>query len=196
MKKKNTKGLVVFGLLALCVILTAGLFMLGQGPKAGIDVLPQNTDNLAGGVTPGGIVGTPFDTPPTIRPGVISPTEPPVGNGTDNDIPLTVIEDRPEPPELPATAYTGEPTGEATPDDVEAHQALDPSLTNPDVKPNITPPPVTPARPNDNTPQGGTTNDKGEVYVPGFGWIPNSGANDGKPSGSDGDWDKQIGNMG
>ncbi|MCL2189149.1 MAG: hypothetical protein FWC16_09545 [Defluviitaleaceae bacterium] len=124
------------------------------------------------------------------------------------DIQLTQVETaQPAPPKLPDTAFTGERDGYATLEDVEAHNALDPALTNPDVKPNLptpTPPPITtppatttqpaPTTPPNNTPQGGGNN--GAVYVPGFGWVQSSGQNQGGQSGSDGDWDKQIGNMG
>jgi len=192
MEKKNKKGLVILGLLALCVILTAGIFAIGQNPKS-VDSL-QNTGDIVKDVTPGGINETPTDTAAVsvITPNVILPTEIPADSGTDNVIPLTVMPEKPEPPELPDTAYKGEPAEEATPEEVEAHEALDPALKNPDVAPNITPPPTPTARPQDNTPQGGSTNEKGEVYVSGFGWIAPS-TPQGQQSGSDGDWDKQIG---
>jgi len=194
---KNKKAFTILGLTIAVIILVGAIFTISQPSKqSDPNRLPDGT---IGNVTVGGIDGEESGgitaREPSVTPGRITDSARPEQDGNPNEIILTQIEDRPEPPELPNTAYTGEPTDEATPEDVEAHQALDPVLTNPDVKPNITPPSVTPARPSDNTPQGGTTNDKGEVYVPGFGWIPNSGANDGKPSGSDGDWDKQIGNM-
>lgn len=48
----------------------------------------------------------------------------------------------------------------------------------------------------DNQPQGGDVNSKGETYLPGFGWIKNSGENQGITGESDGDINKQIGIMG
>ena len=189
MEKRNKKGLVVIGLLALCVILTVGLFTLGNGPK-GEDNLQDSQANAVPNITPNEIL--PSVTPPvTVRPGEIRPSEP-VDSGAGNIIELTVMPDKPEPPELPDTAYQGEPPEEATPEDVAAHEALDPALKNPDVKPNITPAPVQTARPQNNEPQDGSTNAKGEVYVPGFGWIMPS-TPQGQQSSSDGDWDKIIG---
>lgn len=48
----------------------------------------------------------------------------------------------------------------------------------------------------ENQPQGGDTNGEGAVYVPGFGYIENSGPNTVESAGSgEGDWDKQIGTM-
>ena len=44
-------------------------------------------------------------------------------------------------------------------------------------------------------PAPGSVNGNGEVYVQGFGWIKHSGPNQGRSSGSDGDWNKQIGSM-
>lgn len=43
--------------------------------------------------------------------------------------------------------------------------------------------------------QGGTTNDQGQVYVPGFGYVETGGGVTEMPAHSDGDWNKQIGTM-
>jgi hypothetical protein len=45
------------------------------------------------------------------------------------------------------------------------------------------------------TPKGGETNNKGQIYVPGFGWVDDSGPNKEVKVDSDGDINKQIGNM-
>lgn len=45
------------------------------------------------------------------------------------------------------------------------------------------------------TPKGGDTNNKGQVYFPGFGWVDNSGENKGETVTSDGDISKQVGTM-
>lgn len=75
----------------------------------------------------------------------------------------------------------------------------------PDGKPVTTPPPAVdhdkveqPTEPpkQDNQPQGGDVNSKGETYLPGFGWIANSGENQGVVGESDGDINKQVGIMG
>lgn len=50
-------------------------------------------------------------------------------------------------------------------------------------------------KPQENQPQGGDTNPEGAVYVPGFGYIENSGSNEQGTSHTDGDWNKQIGTM-
>lgn len=225
MKKKNNKGLAVVGLLAVCVILAAVLFMLSQGPK-GVDTL-HDMDGATANITPNEITGVPDEinvvpdeindvqdeteapdvsvneivpidaNPITVRPGVIQPNEPPVDSGTSNNIQLTEISARPAPPELPDTAFMGEPPEEATLEDVEAHEALDPALKNPDVKPNITPAPVTPvptpSNPNEQNPQS-PNRQNGQIYIPGFGWIKDEGGGgQGEKSSSDGDWDKIIG---
>ena len=44
-------------------------------------------------------------------------------------------------------------------------------------------------------PAGGSTNDSGQVYVPGFGYVDQPGTPQGESAGSDGDWNKQIGDM-
>lgn len=50
-------------------------------------------------------------------------------------------------------------------------------------------------KPQENQPHGGDTNPDGAVYVPGFGYIENSGPNEQGTSHTDGDWNKQIGTM-
>lgn len=81
-------------------------------------------------------------------------------------------------------------------------------LTNPTQKPNgekvVEPPknvdhekvekPVEPPKQKDE-PKGGDTNNKGQTYLPGFGWIENSGENQGTKVDGDGDINKQIGDM-
>lgn len=44
-------------------------------------------------------------------------------------------------------------------------------------------------------PKGGDTNSKGQTYMPGFGWVENSGENKGTEVDGDGDINKQIGDM-
>ncbi|MFB5678068.1 DUF6550 family protein [Paenibacillus terreus] len=44
-------------------------------------------------------------------------------------------------------------------------------------------------------PKAGEQGNSGKVYVPGFGWVEDSGDNKGEQSSSDGDWDKQVGTM-
>jgi hypothetical protein len=211
--KKNSKGLVIVGLAALCVVLTAGLYKLNQVPK-GIDV-PTVTGSAHAGVIPSGIetpngadressagLETPVIEPSTpavitVRPITdIAPMEratPTPGQSAlvstqnGNDIALTSITGRPEPPELPKTAFVWEQDEEVTPEDVAAYEALDPALKNPDVRPDITPAPVqstpAPQAPNSNTsnniPQStsnsGDTDNNGLTYFPGFGWIKYEG---------------------
>lgn len=54
--------------------------------------------------------------------------------------------------------------------------------------------PVEPPKKKDE-PKGGDTNNKGQTYLPGFGWIENSGENQGIKVDGDGDINKQVGNM-
>ena len=68
------------------------------------------------------------------------------------------------------------------------------ALTNPEQEPQyeaeVTQPQTQPEQP-----QGGSTNEAGQVYVPGFGYIDDPGQAQGGVADSDGDWDKQIGDM-
>ena len=126
---------------------------------------------------------------------------PPTEDEINVEIALTVMPEKPEPPELPEHAYRGPREGEATLADVEAHKALDPALTNPNVKPDGTPAASPPApverkNPQDDQHLWGTINEAGEIYAPGFGWLPYTGPNIVEESRSGGDWNKIIGSMG
>ena len=56
-------------------------------------------------------------------------------------------------------------------------------------------PEQTEVKPQPTEPAGGITNDAGQVYVPGFGYVDQPGTPQGESAGSDGDWNKQIGDM-
>ena len=162
--RKNVKGFAIIGLLALCVILVAGVFMLGKTPM-GEDAM-VNVDEPAKEAIPGAIADPPAVTVPEAKPVVVPPQSPDAAEQGGIDIPLTVIEEKPEPPELPDTAHR---------DDGLDEPPTDPALTNPDVKPDIAPAPVEPTRPKDPAPQGGDKNGNGEVFIPGFGWVKDEG---------------------
>lgn len=75
------------------------------------------------------------------------------------------------------------------PKPVDGDAAEDPGQP-PQYEPEITEPEQKPAEP-----AGGSTNGNGQVYVPGFGYVDPPGAPQGESAGSDGDWNKQIGDM-
>ena len=203
MQKNNSisKKLTIFGIVIVCAVVIIGLYFHVQGPIDGDD--SQITENAVQNITPDGVAETPAVAPlPVIQPeSIISDTAPGETPTTEpleiynmeleeNVTVLTVMPEKPEPPELPDTAFRGEREGDATPEDAAAHQALDPALTNPGVRPDGIPAPP----PINNTAQGepviGDT-----IYFPGFGWITYTGPNIGERSTSTGDWDKIIGSM-
>lgn len=65
----------------------------------------------------------------------------------------------------------------------------EPQEVEPDHEENVQPT----AKPEE--PQGGSTNDQGQVYVPGFGYVETGGGVTEIPAHSDGDWNKQVGTM-
>ena len=60
----------------------------------------------------------------------------------------------------------------------------------PQYEPEVTKPEQKPEEP-----AGGSTNDSGQVFVPGYGYVDQPGAPQGESAGSEGDWNKQIGDM-
>ena len=77
-----------------------------------------------------------------------------------------------EKPEVKDTDAAGNP---------EQPPQYEPDVTEPEQKPE--------------EPAGGSTNDSGQIYVPGFGYVDQPGTPQGESAGSDGDWNKQIGDM-
>ena len=185
---KHKKTLIICGLAIISIVLIGLLIAMSQPPDATDDL--NDADILASDVTPRDITEPPVDIAPII------PIDPPTNTtdeteteqttevvtdgGTDesvNNIELTVIEPKPEPPEKPDTAAGQD-------------------ITDPDKKPqSITVPPVEPTQSNENMPKNGDTNEQCQVYVEGFGWVTQGGDNVREDSQSDGDWDKQIGQM-
>ena len=124
----------------------------------------------------------------------------------ENDIKVSPIEIEKEPNNANGVDKGIEQT--IQPDPIKP-EYTDEQLKNPDQKPNgekVTEKdkpvehnkvekPNTPPK-SDNEPQGGDVNSKGEIYLPGFGWIKNSGENQRIAGESDGDINKQVGIMG
>ncbi len=190
MSPAKQKGLIVAGLLLLCVAIGMAIFSIIGKDKiiSEVPIATQPTDSAAY-VDKSKDAATPVPFQPTVTevaPAIIESDTEVETTTTPNNIQLTEALEKPEPPEKPETALNTEKPHEK-PKDIE--------LTNPDKKPQTTVKPVEPDKPKDKTPQGGETNDKGETYVPGFGWVKDSGANVGEKSDSDGDWNKQIGDM-
>lgn len=115
------------------------------------------------------------ETEPETEPETTSPPE----EATSAAVAKT--EARPRTPEQ-ATAPAAPPTDPASTVPIE----------NPDANGECQPEHTEPAA---EQPQGGDTNSSGGVYVPGFGYIENSGPVTGETADTDGDWNKQIGTM-
>jgi hypothetical protein len=185
MKKLITSKPFIAGSLAvLCVAILAVCFLWGKDkpifivedpvPLAGIDSWTENSlppDGATGntGYPPAGwqVDGQKAKQPKEY---------PKIIEENDNEIVIDFIDPDPikgPPPEPP-----------------EPDPGID--LTDPD-----NPPPKTTVKPNDppsNTPNPGGTNEKGEVYVPGFGWVM-PGKVEQIEGDSTGDPNKIIGNM-
>ena len=103
----------------------------------------------------------------------------------------TVIQDVKTKPSAGKTKTPDEATPPAEPPKEESNSAA--PVENPDsngqCQPEHTP------QPEAGQPQGGETNSNGAVYVPGFGYVENSGPVTGETVDSGGDWNKQIGTM-
>lgn len=185
MKKLNPRMKKVFIITALsgiCVLLAISIFSMfgGESNKTELSVATQDTKT---DVSVGAIQNDQKAEPSITVPEVVTKEKEEVIDSKPNDIELTQTAKKPQPPEKPAIVV-----GTDKPHDVPQ----DTSLTNPDKKPIES---VKPVEPTKDKPAGGETNSKGETYVPGFGWVKDSGPNVGEKSYSDGDWDKQIGNM-
>ena len=178
MKIHTRKWLAIVGCMIVCVILTAAITSRFTGELVTDDPPMASTYDQEGPIVDLDRVSPELSTPIangnqdsyiTIQvesPSVDANTA--AGNGADSSGTEQSIQANPVKPELP---------GEEV-------------LTDPDQKPDGTPvenPPI----PEDHesyevpvevpqsssTPQGGTVNSAGQTYLPGFGWIENSGEN-------------------
>ena len=191
---KNKKTFTILGLSVLAVTLVIILGAMSQ-PTKQTDTL-SDTETVTSVVTPNeieDIIANPvapiISAAPEVKPIEIVTPEP-ITKTQTNDILLTVIEDKPEPPELPEHVKIEINTGDDEPQDTPT----DSVLTNPEVKPDVTPKPVEPTKPTETMPNSGSKNNNGEIYISGFGWVKDEGGGgQGEKSGSDGDWNKIIG---
>ncbi|WP_052410298.1 DUF6550 family protein [Paenibacillus durus] len=94
------------------------------------------------------------------------------------EVPITKPEKTSSPtePPTPKAKATNKPQSPASPPKYEEKETL-------------------PNKQQTTEPKAGDKNSKGQVWVPGFGWVNDSGANQGGVSTSDGDWNKQVGSM-
>jgi hypothetical protein len=164
---KNKKNHIIIGVMVFAIVLVGAIFTFSDSVIEGGIV---SSEDAAGYISAG------YDAKRDISPETIAtpipiiipePAEPPANPVTQqprqsdntnpeqsddpNEIILTVIEDRPEPPEPPVS-----------------EDYVDESVPH-------TPPQVqTPEPPPAQTPNAGDTRD-GEIYFPGFGWVANEG---------------------
>jgi hypothetical protein len=158
--------------------------MAGQSPKAK-DIAPVSDDILQS-VTPADITGTAIADISGVETDQAAAEQPTADTQTGYDIPLTVIEDKPDPPAPPAGAQQG---GE----NATHEKPADTALTDPDVKPDATPVPAQPAMPPQDTSTQSESH-SGEIYIPGFGWVVDEGGGgQGEVSVGEGSMDKIIG---
>ena len=161
---KNKRNYAILGVLAFAVILVGALFVFSDSAEQSGTIAGEETAGYFAAdydverdispetiATPDPItIPEPADTPqdPITQQPRQSDNTRPEQSDDPNEIVLTVIEDRPEPPEPPVN-------------------------TDPLDEP-AAPPTQTPATPPAQTPSAGDTRN-GEIYFPGFGWIPDEG---------------------
>lgn len=85
---------------------------------------------------------------------------------------------------------TPEPESTMEPPEVTDKEVLTDHSKVPQYEPEVTQPEQKPEEP-----AGGSTNSAGQIYVPGFGYIDSPGEPQGSQADSNGDWNKQIGDM-
>lgn len=168
--------------LALILVSIAAFFTLKGITPAKIDTpTVSNSNQSAPDVNVNGIAPNATITLPEIsaHPSSDSSSDviDPAKKDTDVTVPLT------DPVTKPAEAETNKHE--------KAETKEPPKPTTP---PAASAPKAT-APPKSNEPKSGDANDKGQVWVPGFGWVTPGNGNQGGKSGSDGDINKQVGDM-
>jgi hypothetical protein len=179
----KTNKVIWIGLACILIVGCAAFFLL-NGSQIGT-VAPETVNNTPApdanveDIAPAEPIGV---QPPAISPSATPEAMPDVINPGNADAGVTV----------PLTQPTARPA-EANPDVHEKGDENEPPM------PTATPPARTPkptaAPSNLSEPKSGDTNDKGQVWFPGFGWVTPGGGNEVKESGSDGDINKPVGEM-
>lgn len=198
MKDKTKKALILAVCAVVSICLIAGIYLTLQPPSMQDDLTGQQ-DQVSGEVNPNtssiSDAGTAGDD-----------TEDDDDELDDGNIVVNIQ----QPDEKQdAAAGAGDSTGteQTIQSDVDKPEADEDALTDPSKTPDgqmVDGPPepvdhgtVTTPPPSSSEPQAGDTNDKGQIYVPGFGWIANEGGGtDVKTGDSDGDINKPVGIMG
>lgn len=173
---KTKKRLTIAGLGVVCVVLViaiASRFM----PETPKDVSTEPSSAVTDAVNPS-VPTTEAVQAPEVNAQPIDPTKASVqpadtgdSTGTEQSIQAEVTKPT-EPPKEVLTDPSKTPDGEKV---------------DKDKKPE--------SNTSSSTPKGGDKNEKGQVWVPGFGWVDDSGPNEGTTVDGEGDINKQIGIM-
>lgn len=198
--EKTKKWLVVTGGLVICVMLIA--MISSQFKKEPIDDVLPNQNKEVGNVS----IEKPKDEGKTEKEEITN-NEDKTDNEKEDEIIVLPIKTR----DTQSTNKNGVDKGTEQTIQKDVEKPKEPTkeqLTDPTKKPNgekVKEPPVNvdhekvekPKEPpkQKDEPKGGDTNSKGQTYLPGFGWIENSGENQGTKVDGDGDINKQIGDM-
>lgn len=178
MTDKKKRGALIAGLSLLCVCLICGLFIhldnMADTPQPALPIHSQQPD--------GESVSVPDISAPevqTVTP--ITPAESSAPAADDPAVKVPPIKDGP----VSAPSQVQGDKGTAAQRQQEKENAAPPSAppdelgddaeygVQPEHNPETTPPPVNPPQ----EAQGGDTRSDGAIYVPGFGWVENSGEN-------------------
>lgn len=200
MKKKyeNQKQKIIFLLAAVAVCLAAGLFVflnhMGKQEEAGEPV----TGEIAGNIEPEKPEIPEESQPDTGRQEPERESEP-VESSEPKEPESTELAGNAEPVEIPEGAGRDDTSGKTANTEQNGAVPEKPEVTdqeavlNPEQPPQYEEEVTNPPTPQPST--GGDTNGEGKVYVPGFGYVDPPGGVVQEDAGSDGDWDKQIGDM-
>ncbi|WP_041272694.1 DUF6550 family protein [Desulfitobacterium hafniense] len=180
MTDKTKKWLSLAGLGAVGVVLVIAIVSQFGTEKVNEAVI-QPSPAVSGDVNPGAEIPSssdPAKTPEVSVPSVDPTAAPNAGRDTaDSSGTEQSLQVEPSKPAAPA-APTPKP---------------ETSATNPGKPPEYRTDDTVKTQPTE--PKGGETNNKGQVWVPGFGWVDDSGPNQGTVVDGEGDIDKQVGTM-
>lgn len=179
---KTKKRLTIAGLGVVCVVLViaiASQFELVAPKEASI----QPSSTVSDEVNPAEVVPSPSTEVNVPSINSAESSAPSVGagdsTGTEQSIQAEVTKPTEPPQEVktdPSKTPDGQKVDKVTP--VEHDKVTKPEST-----------------PSAGTPKAGDKNEKGQMWVPGFGWVNDSGPNEGTTVDGEGDINKQVGNM-
>jgi len=208
---KNKKTIIALACV-VCLGLAAVILLGGSRmptpiatvePGKDIQIITATPDPIVSGINDKVVIPTPIESPKSTQ--MLDPDPVIVPDIRDDDVSVSLTSPVTRPPDavvdpdadVDERGEDDEPSAPSVPavSSVPTEPSSQPSQQPFRISPTPQAPSQTPTPSAPSEPQSGDTNSQGQVWVPGFGWVTPGGDNEVIPGHSDGDINKQVGEM-